>query len=136
MCAQCVVNPTWFKQKDGAAFKIGGLGLMLATKDHWDWKSGEFGLIEANDPTFTFTFEPESDTGVDWDLDRKILSSIAYGGSVFEQAQKFYKACLAEGYDPSPEADEFFNEWLSKKVKFALTECIAVKEEDSRSLSN
>lgn len=128
MCAQGEVAPTWFKQKDETPFRIGGLVLMLATKDGWAWKAGEFGLIQCNDPYFTFTFEPEEESKVDWDLDQKILSNISFGGNCFELALKFYEACIAEGYDPSPEADEFLNEWLSKRMNFALNECEHVPE--------
>lgn len=47
MCDQCLVNPIYFGQP------LVGFTLARARRDGCeDWKKGEWGLIEVNDPTY------------------------------------------------------------------------------------
>ncbi len=54
MCEQCLVNPVYFGEP------LPGFFLARARRDGNDWKKGDWGLIQCNDPTFYWTQTPTS----------------------------------------------------------------------------
>lgn len=101
MCEQCVVNPLYFGQP------IPGYTLILARREGNDMPLGSWGLVECNDPTFTFTFDfnlqPDTDGWTDalWKVWRDFNVHPTAGYDLVT-------ACMSIGYSKG----DIFIEWL------------------------
>ena len=113
MCSQCMTAAVSY----GEVFP--GFALMLATKtdypDHPDmqeWKEGEFGLVECNDPTFYLTHAPikDDDSEAYWKVGAQMEEDICAGGNV-RAIYRLIEGAKTKGYNL--EEDGIFGFWLS-----------------------
>lgn len=91
MCEQCLTNPISFGEI------IPGFFLMRARRDGYDWKKGEWGLVEANDPTFIFRITPQINDDVD-PIDLIEFRNEFYG-CYPDTGYAFCNACKDAGWD-------------------------------------
>jgi hypothetical protein len=130
MCEQCLAHAEVVM---GQA--LPGFSLMQATRDGQEWQAGDYGLVESNDPTVTFTgpivrdptaglsddainaFTPEQETA--WEvfsasaqrLEDKLVLDACSG-------YRLVSACMAEGYRPDDDGSLGF--WLMNQLATKL----------------
>lgn len=118
MCEQCLVNPLNFGEP------MPGWFLIRARREN-DMKVGQWGLVEANDPTFVWTTTPKLQPNFQMTIDEEEAFSIETGWHIdydifgdFHDAfdcspnigYKLVKSCMAVGYIPDVHYD--VREWL------------------------
>lgn len=108
MCEQCITNPLYFGQP------IPGYTLMRARREGNDVPLLAWGLIECNDPTFTFSF----DFGLvvdssDWHKAAWAVASDLRHHPV--EGFKLVTACIPLGY--AIDGDVGFVDWLLQHIR-------------------
>lgn len=139
MCEQCLTNAVWFGQP------IPGFSLARARRQGNDWNIGDWGLIECNDPSITWSVTPtpsptwgmtddEEDAWYD-NTDRnseewKRGTSFPYAFSQhFEDCgpnlgYRLIKGAIEVGYDPEKHGQftSWFFDYLGEYLKTATAE--------------
>ena len=118
MCEQCLVNPVYFGEV------LPGYNLARARRDGNDWKKGEWGLIECNDPTYRWTSVPKE---TEWymDIPDDFIEGITANQPAFF-TYKLVKTAIEAGYTE----DENFELWLFNHIAKFLETAEGTTDED------
>lgn len=117
MCEQCLANPVSFGQP------LRGFWLMRARRDGDNWKKGEWGLVECNDPTFYWVSTPRVLSDTEWEPEDFHDAFMADPSTGY----RLVAAAVEKGYDPT---EGGFESWFFNYLVEYLKTAEAVDEGD------
>lgn len=119
MCEQCLTNAISFGEV------LPGYFLMRARRNGIDWKQGEWGLVEANDPTFTWVSTPTTANCDD------VIGPPDDFYEAFDctprEGYALTMAAIQKGYDPK---ETSFQNWFFKYLERYLATAEIIDQDD------